>query len=221
MRNLLSSSETTTRARVLSALAALLVCAGLAHAQEQNQDESANRLRPTVNVRPFEDLALVGKRLVEQGKLGPDTTLDVSARAERAEDGRLRPESVNILWHAAPDETTEMLAQRALTAVSESKVLGALDGVTNVRLALKLDRQNVSVTMALEMPAELDAKRYVEGYRLLVRAGTVAKDGTDEGELYKRLDFSSEGKMFKMSFEMPRAEAARMIADMLARKAAK
>lgn len=223
MRNLPTASETTTtRTRGLFALAALLLCAGLAQAQEQYQEESANLRRPMVNVKPFEDMALRGKQLVEQGKLGPDTTLDVSATAERAADGRLKPESVQVSWHQAPaDETTAMLAQQALTAFSESRVLGALDGVTTVRLALKLDRQNVSVTMALEMPAELDANRYVEGYRLLVRAGTVAKNGTDEGELYKRLDFSSEGKMFKMSFEMPRAEAARMVADMLERRLGK
>lgn len=43
----------------------------------------------------------------------------------------------------------------------------------------------------------------------------MAGDGTDEGELYRRLGFSSEGKVFKMSFGMPRAEAARIIGDMM------
>ena len=55
----------------------------------------------------------------------------------------------------------------------------------------------------------------------MVKLAEIRKRGTDEGELYKRLGFTSEGKMFKMSFEMPRDEAARMIERMLEKKAAK
>ncbi|MET0621556.1 MAG: hypothetical protein ABW250_01115 [Pyrinomonadaceae bacterium] len=220
MRNHLSASETTTRTRALFALAALLLCGGLAQAQERSDEKDVSR--PRINVKPFEDVALVGKQLVEQGKLGPDTTLDVSATAERGADGRLKPESVAIQWHTtAPDETLAALARQVLNAFSESRVLSGLEGVKAVRLALKLDRQNVSVKVACETPGEAEAERYAEGYGILVRMGVIAKKGTDEGELYKRLGFSSEGKMFNMSFEMPRAEAARMIANMLAKQAAK
>ena len=42
-----------------------------------------------------------------------------------------------------------------------------------------------------------------------------------EGETYEHMGFTSEGKLFKMSFEIPRHEADRMIADMLARRAAR
>lgn len=221
MRNFSSASETTTRARVLSALAALLFCAGFAQAQERNDEAAAVSRPPRVNVKPFEDLALRGKQLVEQGKLGPDTVFEVSATAEREADGRLRPDSVQVSWNVAADEAVTALAQQALAAFSESKVLAGLEGVKAVRLALKLDRQNVSLQVACEMAAELDASRNADGYGMLVKMGRIAKSGTDEGELYNRLGFSSEGKTFKMAFEMPRAEAARMIADVLARKAAK
>ncbi len=221
MWNLSSASETTTRTRVPFALAALLLCAGFAQAQERVDEKGEAVRRPTLNVRPFENLALVGKWLVQQGKLGPDTTLDVSATAEPDADGRLKPESVQVLWHTSTDETLVTLTRQALTAFSESRVLSALEGATAVRLALKLDRHNVSFQMACEMPAESEARKYVDAYGLMVKMGRIAKSGTDEGELFKRLGFSSEGKVFKMSFEMPRAEAARMIADMLAKKAAK
>ena len=221
MRNVTPTSETGTRARVAFALAALLLCAGLAAAQEVKNGESVTPRRPTVNVRPFEDVALEGKWLVESGKLGPDTVLDVSATAERDADGRLKPESVKIEWHAGADGPLSALAQKVLVAFSESRVLGGLENVKAVRLALKLDRQNVSVLVACETPSETDARRYAEGYGVLARVGAISKRGTDEGSLYERLGFSSEGKVFKMTFEMPRAEAARMIADMLAKRAAK
>jgi hypothetical protein len=220
VRDFSSASGTAARARVLFALAALLLCSGLARAQERVDGEAAPR-PPSVNVKPFEDLALRGKQLVEQGRLGPDTVFEATATAEREADGRLRPDSVQIVWNVAADEAVTALAQQALAAFSESRVLATLEGVKAVRLALKLDRQNVSFQVACEMPAESEARKYADGYGLLVKMGSIAKSGTDEGELYKRLGFSSEGKMFKMSFEMPRAEAARMIAEMLRRLAAK
>jgi hypothetical protein len=222
VRNLSSASETTTRTRVLFALAALLLCAGFAQAQERGDEKAEAVSRPLyINAKPFEDIALSGRQLVEQGKLGSDTVFEVTATAEREVDGRLRPDSVQITWNVAPDEALTRLAQQALAALSESRVFGGLEGVKAVRLALKLDRQNVSFQVACETPSERDAEKYAEGYGTLAKMGAIAKRGTDEGELFKRLGFSSEGKMFKMSFEMPRAEAARMIADMLAKKAAK
>ncbi len=201
--------------------ALLLCCAGLASAQEGRQEETAAPRPPSINVKAFEDVALRGKQLVEQGKLGPDTTLHVVATAESDEDGRLRAETVNIEWHTAPDESVTALAQQFITAFSESRLLGALGDVKAVRLALKLDRQNVSVQVAAETPSESEARKYADGYGMMVKLAEIKKRGTDEGELYKRLRLTSEGKMFKMSFEMPRDEAARMIADMLAKKAAK
>ena len=227
MRNTTPETKTRARAsdarraRVTFALAALLICAGLGAAQEAGAGESAGPRRPTVNVRPFEEIALEGKRLVENGKLGHDTVLDVSATAERAEDGRLKPESVKVEWRAGADEQLSELAQKVLVAFSESRVLGGLENVKAVRLALKLDRQNVSVLVACETPSETDAERYALGYGTLVKMGATIKRGTDEGSLYERLGFSSEGKVFKMTFGMPRAEAVRMIADMLAKRAAK
>ncbi|MCA1620787.1 MAG: hypothetical protein LC795_16060 [Acidobacteria bacterium] len=209
------------RARVPLALAALLLCPGLAAAQEVQTGESVTPRRLTVNVKSFEDIALEGKRLVESGKLGPDTVLDVSATAERAEDGRLKPESVKIEWRTGADELLSELARQVITALSESRVLGGLESVKAVRLGLKLDRQNVSVLVACETPSEADAERYAISYGLLARVGAINKRGTDEGSLYERLGFSSEGKVFKMTFGMSRAEAARMIADMLAKRTAK
>lgn len=221
------------RAAPLLALGALLLCgAGLARAQEgqkpapkpQEFEEAGPSIavpRAVVNVKSFEDVALAGRQLVERGKLGPETALEVTATAERAEDGRLRPESVKIEWHTSADEAVAALAQRLLVAFSESRVLAPLEGVKTVRLGLKLDRQNVSVLVAGEMPSEVEAARYAEGYGFLLKTARMVKSGTDEGRLYERIAIASEGKTFKMTFEMPRGEAARMISEMLARRAAK
>lgn len=177
--------------------------------------------RPQVNTKPFEDLALKGKEMYEQGKLKLDSTVDVTATAERNADGTFKPETVRIDWASASDPATTELAQMLVTALSQSKALGVLEGVRDVRMALKLDQQNVSVRIANEFADEAAAGQQAEGYALLVAAARLTKSGTDEGELYKNLKISREGKQLIVTFEMPKEAAGKMISEMLARKAAK
>ena len=225
VRNLSSPTGMTRRAsyaRRLSSLlavgAALLCCAGVARAQG---DEGRGVRQPSFNVRPLEDVARRAKQLVEQGKLGRETTLDVSATAELAADGSLKRETVNVVWASAADETVTSLSDQLVNAVSDSRMLSALEGAKAVRLGLRLDGQNVSVLLAAELPSALEAQRYAEGYDMLRRVGLASKRATDEGALYEWLRFASDGKMFKMTFEGPRGAVARMVADALERSAAK
>jgi len=229
---------------LLAALVALLLCgvtspgAGVAHAQEpkvpdltdggtMTQQEyervldAAAMPRPSVNVKPLEEVALRGKKLVEAGRLGPYTMLDLSATAERAEDGRLKPETVQLSGLDGADHDVAALAMQLVTAVGESRMLAILDGATTIRLGLKLDGQNVSVLLSGVMPSADKARQTADGYAILVKMAAQHRAGTAEAKLYDRLRFASDGKVFKMSFEMPRDEAARMLADKLAKKAAK
>src|SRR2546421_2677829 len=177
---------------------------------------------PEINTKPFEDIALKGKELIEQGKLDlKNSTLDVTATAERNDDGTLKPETVNINWNSPSDENTNALAQQLVTALSQSTVLVVLKGVKDVRFALKLDEQNVSIKVTGEMPSEDEATKAATGYGALVAVGRMAKKGTNEGELYNNLKFNNDGKQFTMSFEMTKDAAGKMITDMLAKKAAK
>ena len=176
---------------------------------------------PEINTKPFEDIAIKGKELIDQGKLDlKNSTLDVTATAERNEDGTLKPETVKIEGLAG-DENMSLLAQQLVTALSQSKVLVVLKGAKDVRMALKLDQQNVSIKVSSEMPSEDEAKKNADGYAALVAIGRLAKRGTNEGELYNNVNFNNDGKRFTMSFEMPKEAAGKMIADMLAKKAAK
>ncbi|PYS77775.1 MAG: hypothetical protein DMF67_03460 [Acidobacteria bacterium] len=176
---------------------------------------------PEINTKPFEDIALKGKELIDQGKLDlKNSTLDVTATAERNDDGTLKAETVKIEG-LANDENMSLLAQQLITALSQSKVLVVLKGAKDVRIALKLDQQNVAIKVLSELPSEDDANKTANGCALLVALGRKAKQGTNEGELYNSLKFDNDGKQFSMSFEMPKDAAGKMIADMLAKKAAK
>jgi hypothetical protein len=176
---------------------------------------------PEINTKPFEDIARQGKELIDQGKLDlKNSTLDVTATAERNDDGTLKPETVKIDG-LANDENLNTLAQQVVTALSQSKILSILKGAKNVRMGLKLDGENVSIKVISELPTEEDASKNATGYASLVALGRIAKRGTNEGELYNNIKFDNDGKQFIMSFEMPKDAAAKMIADMLAKKAAK
>jgi hypothetical protein len=183
--------------------------------------ENGIRRPPEINTKPFEDIATKGKELIEQGKLDlKNSAMDVTATAERNDDGTLKPDTVKI--EGLPnDANMAALAQQLVTALSQSKVLAILEGAKGVRLALKLDQQNVSVRIASELPSDDDANKYATGYALLIAYARNNKKGTNEGELYNNLKVINDGKQFVMTFEMPKDAAGKMITDMLAKKAAK
>lgn len=172
---------------------------------------------PVINTKPFEDIALKGKTMYEQGKLNVNTTLDIIVTAERNDDGTLNRDTVKIEG-AANDESVAALAQEFITALSESRVLSVLKGAKEVRMHLKLDKENVAVRISTGVESDARASQMATGYGILLLTARKAKEGTDEGELWNRLKVGAEGNQFVMTFEMPRDAAGKMIADMLAKK---
>ncbi len=76
-----------------------------------------------INTKPFEDIAVKGKELFDQGKLNLNSAIDVTATGELNEDGTLKPETVKLDWGATPptDQNTADLAQQLITAMSQSR----------------------------------------------------------------------------------------------------
>jgi hypothetical protein len=175
-----------------------------------------------INTKPFEDIAVKGKELFDQGKLNFSSAIDVTATGELNEDGTLKPETVKIDWATPPsDQNTADLAQQLITAMSQSKVLVVLKGAKDVRIALKLDQQTVKIAVTSDLPTEDEATKTALGCSMLVAIGRSAKKGTNEGVLYENLKFDSAGKQFAMTFEMPKEAAGKMITEMLAKRANK
>lgn len=174
-----------------------------------------------INTKPFEDIAVEGKKLFDQGKLNLNSVIDVTATGELNEDGTLKPETVKLNWVTASDENTAALAQQLITAMSQSKVLVILKGAKEVTISLKLDQQTVKIAVTSDLPTEGDAMKTALGCAALVAIGRSAKKDTNEGILYENLKFDSAGKQFAMRFEMPKDAAGKMITEMLAKKASK
>ena len=196
-----------------------------AKAQEEVERAAAETRRPppTINTMPFVQLAETGRMMVEAGRLGQDTTLDMSATAELNEDGSLKPESVKIEWRApAANQEVTLFAQQLVTAISESKLLTVLRGYAKeVRLTARLDRENVALGLETELASAEEATKWASSYGALMFVGRKTKEGTPEGRLYEAVKVSSDGKVFSAAFEMPKVFAAKMVAEMLDKRAAR
>jgi hypothetical protein len=179
-----------------------------------------------INTKPFEDIAVKGKELFDQGKLNLDSAIDVTATAALNDDGSLREETVKVDWKTASDQSTADLALQLINAMSQSRVLRILrgpdnKGAENVTLSLRLDQQTVRIAVLSDMPTDEVAMKTALGCAALVAIGREAKKGSNEGILYENLKFDSSGKQFIMNFEMPKDAAGKMITEMLAKKANK
>ncbi|MCA1620788.1 MAG: hypothetical protein LC795_16065 [Acidobacteria bacterium] len=193
-----------------------------AEARMDEVEKQTGVKRPRINPGPWEDLAKEGKQLFDEGKLNVNSAVDVSATAERDADGRLKPESVNIKWNTPPaDATTEMMARKVITAVSESKMLSALEGAKGVDMSLKVGEQDIAVVIGNQFPSAAEAEKVANAYALLLLGARVARDGTEDAELYRSMKVSQDGSRFVITFKMPKDAAGKMIADILSKKAAK
>jgi hypothetical protein len=193
-----------------------------AEAEMEEVEKKTGVKRLNINPKPWEDLAADGKQLFDAGKLKLDSAVDVSAKAERDVDGKLKPESVNITWNKPPtDQTTEDLARKVITAVSESKMLGTLEGAKGVDMSLKLDEKEVAIVIANEFPSAAEAEKFANGYGMLLFGARIARSGKEDGELYNNVKVSQDGSRFVITFKMPKDAAGRMIAEILSKKAAK
>ncbi|HEY0170935.1 MAG TPA: hypothetical protein VGB98_07925 [Pyrinomonadaceae bacterium] len=193
-----------------------------AEAEMEEVERKTGVKRLSINPKPWEDLAADGKQLFDAGKLKLDSAVDVSARAERDVDGKLKPGSVKITWNTpAADQTTQDMARKVITAVSESKMLGTLEGAKGVDMTLKLDEKEVSIVIANEFPSAAEAEKFASGYGMLLFGARIARSGKEDGELYKNVKVSQDGSRFVITFKMPKDAAGKMIADILSKKAAK
>jgi hypothetical protein len=179
-----------------------------------------NRPPPQVSIKPLEDVVLLGQRLSEEGRFGPDTTLDLLATAELNEDGSFKPESLKIEWRTTANKEVTMLAQQFLTAVSQSGLLNGLR-TNSARLTIRLDRENFALGVETDCASEADASQMATGYGTLILIARKTREGTPEGRLYEALKVTSDGKVFRVAFELPKMDAAKMIQEMLDKRAAR
>lgn len=202
--------------RVLAACALGLFLAPAALAQDA---EAQNVKRPMINVQPFADLAEKGYQMSRQGQLDLSRDAELEAAGELNEDGTLKPETVTLQGSSGDGRLYE-LGQQLISAISQSKILSALEGAKAVRLTFRLDRQTFHLGAATEFATAERASQMALGYDALLKLARLKKQGTAEGALFEGVRVTSEGRGFRVVFEMPKAAFGRMIEEMVARRKA-
>ncbi len=192
----------------------------VADAEKKAEDEELNKIaaenktpRPPssedVNMLPLKDVLKDAKGMLANGQLDLKDTIEVTVDADRREDGKLE----NVFFKDPKgDPDAYLLAQKLVTALSESTILRFLPDTRHLTMSVKLDQQNVVVTVVTEPETEERAEQMRKGYSSIIGAASTFKKGTDEGELLNHMQVTREGKQVSMKFEMSRELAGAMLA---------
>ena len=189
-------------------------------AEKQKVEDELNRIakengtpRPPaadeVNLLPLKDVLKDAKEMLASGQLDLKDTIEVTVEADLKEDGTLE----NVVFKDPKgDPDAYLLAQKLVTALSLSTTLKFLSDTRHLVMSVKLDQQNVSVSVITESDSEDRASQMHKGYSAMIAGARLFKKGTDEGELFNHMNVTLEGKQVSMKFEMSRELAGAMLA---------
>ena len=112
------------------------------------------------------------------------------------------------------DEQMVNVAKSAIEAIGDSTIFSYLIGlgVEKVNIRLVQDEQKITAVVKSSQPTEEKAKTISSGFRgLILLAQMNTKDDAEVQTLLKGVKFDSEGKSFVINFEIPKAEAHKLI----------
>jgi hypothetical protein len=178
-------------------------------AKESNVEEF-----PEVNTKPFTDLLEQGRKMKDAGEIDLSGTLDLSAEADRQDDGRLA--NVVITGGSASNPKLKQLALDFIAALSDSKLLVALKETRHLHMKVQLDDKQITVRVMTEMATEDDAAMKARGYNAVLTAGAITAKlkGKDELAIFKGVKINNDAKQIILDFQMPRADASALLSKL-------
>lgn len=161
-----------------------------------------------INTRPFKDLLADAKKKKDRGELKLDGQIELMVEADLGPDGKLINAKVT---GGKGDKSLESTALGFVAALSDSGVLDFLQGMTHLRVNVKLDQTNVEVVAASEVETEDRARQLERTFGGMIVLGRIVKHGKDEEVYYNHTQVSSKEKEVSVKFAMPRAEMGAML----------
>jgi hypothetical protein len=204
-----------SRAPSLLCVAALLAVSAQARQQppapaaQETPAKVAAEVEPVeINILPLRVVAARVEAMLRKGHTDPRANFEMKVAADRLEDGTLN----NVVFDtvSSPDEDVQALVQQLVSALSQSKVLGFMRDVPRIQLAFQV-KEDVSIRIGGETDTVERARTMAQGYGALLDVASRTKKGTDEGELLAAIKAQAEGKLFTLTFRMPRAAVAEML----------
>jgi hypothetical protein len=180
---------------------------------ERMAKEAGAEKFPTINSKPFTDLLKQGKEMRDAKEIDLSETLEMEVEGDRQEDGRLT--NVVVTGASASNPKLKQLAKDFISAISDSKLLMALNGTKHLKMRIKLDDKEVAVRVLSEMTNESEAAKLAGGYNMLLYVGAFKKKGEDEEVLFKSVQIAAEAKQIVLTFNMPRAKAGDLLSKLI------
>ncbi len=166
-----------------------------------------------VNLKPLKDLLNDTRKMLADGKISLDKTIDMTIEADLMEDGTLEnPEIVN----QQGDENLRDLAKLFVSRLASSAVLKFLNqkqmDIRHLTMTVKIDQQQVIVSVSAETASFDRATEIARGYGNLLAGARLFKQGKDEDKIWENMQVNSDGKLVMMKFQMPRDVATALLA---------
>ena len=192
------------------------VAAGTPEPTEQEALKARDELGfPKINSRPFKDLLARGKTLHDAKQIDLSDDLEMEIEAVRDKSGALK--DVKVMRSTGSPEARQ-LALDFIAALSDSHVLGRLEGMNRLNMRVKLDKNKVSTEIKSEMTSVDEANTMSKGLNGLLFFAILKREGGEEAvQIYKKIKLSARDKQVVVNFAMPRAEAGTLISTQLAK----
>jgi hypothetical protein len=173
------------------------------------QAEEANIKRPPkINTRPFKDLIAEATKMWESGELDLSGSIEMFIEADLAQDGTLKNIRVN---KKKGDPKLEEMAKKFVQALSASRGLAFLDGVSHLSLSIKLNENSFNATANTQVPTAERASEMAEGYSSLLWTERMFRSDPDKALVLKNTKISSDGNNIVVKFSMPRTTAKALL----------
>lgn len=193
-------------------IASTLSLAGAFAVRANNAQETTRKGRTKINAQPFKDLFAKARLMVERGDIDLKQPLEVLIEADRQPDGSLSNVQVTNV-RGSKDEKIKQIAGDFASTLSDSRALDYLgEEWSHVQMQLNLNETDLGVRFALDMANEQEAARKASSYNTFLSMGRMMRRGKDEGKILDNAHISADGKRVTMQVEMPRDEAAALLA---------
>ncbi|MGB8511117.1 MAG: hypothetical protein WCD76_22290, partial [Pyrinomonadaceae bacterium] len=165
-----------------------------------------------VNLKPLKDVLKTAKQMLADGKIDLNKTIDMTVEADLKEDGTLENAEIT---NQQGDENLRDLAKTFVSRLGASAVLKFLNekqvDVRHLIMTVKIDGQEVKISVAAQVTSEDRAAEMARGYGGLIGGKRLFKQGKDEDKLWDNMNVNADGKQVIMQFQIPRDTAGELL----------
>jgi hypothetical protein len=173
-----------------------------------------------INQKPFKDVGFKAAKLINEKKLDLNQAVDIVITGQLNKDGKLENPKRD------PRSTGDPIMQEMITefvaAMNDSGMLKYIkmlsDGTSKRDITFRIakDEKNVTIQLSSVVGTEAEARSKASGLNFIIGSYKSSRQGTEEGELLDKVQFTSDKGQVLINWSMPTADAMQKIQKKLA-----